>query len=116
GDVMHSYDPGRHVWRYDVGGFAWDNSELSTDLWLWYSFLRTGRADIFRMAEAMCRHTGEVDVYHLGKFKGLGTRHGVQHWGDSSKQTRISSALFRRPFFYLTGDARTGDLMHDQVT
>ena len=27
----------RHVWRYDVGGFAWDNSELGTDLWLWYT-------------------------------------------------------------------------------
>jgi hypothetical protein len=35
GDVMHSYDFDRHVWKYDVGGFAWDNSELSTDLWLW---------------------------------------------------------------------------------
>src|SRR3954465_7357678 len=22
GDVMHAYDPGRHVWRYDIGGFA----------------------------------------------------------------------------------------------
>ena len=83
GDVMHTYDADRHVWRYDVGGFAWDNSELSTDLWLWYSFLRTGRADIFRMAEAMMRHTGEVDVYHFGRFAGLGTRYGVVHWGDS---------------------------------
>ena len=36
GDVMHTYDSDRHVWRYDVGGFAWDNSELSTDLWLWH--------------------------------------------------------------------------------
>src|SRR5690606_14471313 len=53
GDVMHSYDRDRHVWRYDVGGFAWDNSELSTDLWLWYYFLRSGRHDVFRMAEAM---------------------------------------------------------------
>ncbi|WP_241089366.1 hypothetical protein, partial [Pseudomonas viridiflava] len=24
GDVMHTYDEQRHVWRYDVGGFAWD--------------------------------------------------------------------------------------------
>ena len=24
------------TWRYDVGGYAWDNSELSPDLWLWY--------------------------------------------------------------------------------
>ena len=77
-------------WRYDVGGYAWDNSELSPDLWLWYAFLRSGRADIFRFAEAMTRHTGEVDVYHLGKWAGLGTRHGVQHWADSAKQQRIS--------------------------
>ena len=27
-DVMHAYDPVRHTWRYDIGGFAWDNTEL----------------------------------------------------------------------------------------
>lgn len=113
GDVMHSYDVDRHVWRYDIGGFAWDNSELSSDLWLWTSFLRTGRADVFRMAEAMTRHTSEVDVYHLGRFVGLGTRHGVQHWGDSSKQPRIPNALFKRIYYYFTADERTGDLMRE---
>lgn len=111
GDVMHTYDADRHVWRYDIGGFAWDNSELSPDLWLWHTVLRSGNARIFRLAEAMTRHTGEVDVYHLGRFAGLGTRHGVQHWSDSSKQPRISNALYRRVFYYLTGDERTGDLM-----
>ena len=111
GDVMHSYDVDRHVWRYDIGGFAWDNSELSPDLWLWYSFLRSGRGDVFRMAEAMTRHTGEVDVYHLGRFRGLGTRHAVQHWGDSSKQPRVSNAAYRRIYYYLTADERVGDLM-----
>jgi hypothetical protein len=116
GDVRHTYDEDRHVWRYDIGGFAWDNSELSTDLWLWYSFLRTGRADVFRMAEAMTRHTGEVDVYHAGPHKGLGTRHGVQHWGDSSKQTRISSAIYRRPYYFITSDERVGDLLKAQLT
>jgi hypothetical protein len=115
GDVMHTYDPDRHVWRYDVGGYAWDNSELSPDLWLWYHFLRSGRADIFRMAEAMTRHTGEVDVYHLGRFAGLGTRHGVQHWSCSAKQVRISTAIYRRIFYYLTADERTGDLMREII-
>ncbi|TCS16644.1 Tat pathway signal sequence domain protein [Caulobacter sp. BK020] len=115
GDVMHSYDVDRHVWRYDIGGFAWDNSELSTDLWLWLSYLRGGRADVFRMAEAMTRHTGEVDVYHLGPYRGLGTRHGVQHWGDSSKQPRVSNAIYRRIYYYLTADERVGDLMRDLV-
>jgi len=113
GDVMHTYDTDRHVWRYDVGGYAWDNSELSTDLWLWYAFLRSGRADIFRFAEAMTRHTGEVDVYHLGRFAGLGSRHNVQHWGCSAKQVRISTAAYRRFYYYLTADERVGDLMRE---
>ncbi|WP_245861464.1 Tat pathway signal sequence domain protein [Microbacterium aurantiacum] len=111
GDVMHAYDSDRHVWRYDVGGYAWDNSELSPDLWLWYSYLRSGRADIFRFAEAMTRHTGEVDVYHLGRWKGLGSRHNVQHWGCSAKQLRISTPAYRRFFHYLTADERVGDLL-----
>ncbi|HLL65325.1 MAG TPA: twin-arginine translocation signal domain-containing protein [Micromonosporaceae bacterium] len=115
GDIMHSYDPDRHEWRYDIGGFGWDNSELSPDLWLWYSYLRTGRADIFRFAEAMTRHTGEVDVYHLGRFTDLGTRHNVLHWGDSAKQLRISTAIYRRFFYFLTADERVGDLMHDLI-
>jgi hypothetical protein len=115
GDVMHSYDPVRHTWRYDVGGYAWANTELMPDLWLWYSFLRTGRADIFRMAEAMTRHTQEVDVHHTGRFAGLGSRHNVRHWGDSAKEVRISQALLKRFYYYITTDERTGDLM-DEVT
>ncbi|MGI5467249.1 Tat pathway signal sequence domain protein [Streptomyces sp. CA-132043] len=115
GDVMHSYDTARHQWRYDVGGYAWDNSELSPDLWLWYAYLRSGRPDIFRFAEAMTRHTGEVDVYHLGKWAGLGTRHGVQHYADSAKQQRIANTTYRRFYYFLTADERVGDLMHANV-
>ncbi|MDQ0676818.1 hypothetical protein QFZ30_000200 [Arthrobacter pascens] len=115
GDVMHTYDADRHVWRYDVGGYAWDNSELSPDLWLWYSYLRSGRADIFRFAEAMTRHTGEVDVYHSGPWRGLGSRHNVQHWGCSAKQLRISTPAYRRFYYYLTADERTGDLLSELV-
>ncbi|GAA1671022.1 Tat pathway signal sequence domain protein [Glycomyces endophyticus] len=111
GDVMHAYDADRHTWRYDVGGYAWDNSELSPDLWLWTSFLRTGRADAFRLAERMTRHTGDVDVYHAGPWQGLGTRHNVQHWGCSAKQVRISTPAYRRAHYFLTGDEHTRDLM-----
>jgi hypothetical protein len=115
GDVMHTYDTDRHVWRYDVGGYAWDNSELSPDLWLWYAYLRSGRADVFRFAEAMTRHTGEVDAYHLGQWAGLGSRHNVLHWGCSAKQHRISSPAYRRFYYFLTADERTGDLLTELV-
>lgn len=115
GDVMHTYDHERHEWRYDVGGYAWDNSELATDIWLWLQFVRSGRADVFRFAEAMCRHTGEVDVHHVGRFAPLGSRHNVLHWGCSAKQLRISTAINRRYYYFLTGDERVGDLMREQL-
>ncbi|WP_316774791.1 exo-rhamnogalacturonan lyase family protein [Streptomyces sasae] len=115
GDFMHTYDTVRHQWRYDVGGYAWDNSELSPDLWLWYAYLRSGRSDIFRFAEALTRHTGEVDVYHIGQWAGLGTRHGVQHFADSAKQQRISNTTYRRFYYFLTADERVGDLMAANV-
>ncbi|WP_181405113.1 Tat pathway signal sequence domain protein [Aestuariibacter sp. GS-14] len=115
GDVMHTYDTDRHVWRYDIGGYAWDNSELSPDLWLWYSFLRTGDPTTFHLAENMTRHNRDVDIYHAGKFKGLGTRHNVQHWGCSAKQMRISTAAYRRFHYYITGDDRTGDVLNEVI-
>ncbi|KAJ4127996.1 hypothetical protein NW768_008280 [Fusarium equiseti] len=114
GDFMHTYDPDRHEWRYDIGGYAWDNSELSPDLFFWQYFLRTGREDIYRFAEALTRHTGEVDVYHIGNWKGLGTRHGVQHFSDSAKQARISQPQYRKYFYYLSGgDERIGELFEE---
>jgi len=115
GDVIHTYDPTRHEWRYDIGGQAWANTELMPNLWLWYTFLRSGRPDVFRMAEAMTRQTQEVDVYHQGPLMGLGSRHNVRHWGDGAKEVRISQSLLKRPYYYLTTDERTGDLMTDEI-
>ncbi len=115
GDIMHAYDAVRHEWRYDVGGFAWDNTELGTNMWLWYSFLRTGRADVFKMAEAMTKHTADVDVHHIGPFKGLGSRHNVRHWGCSAKQVRVSQAGLHRIYYYLTADDRIGDVMDEGI-
>lgn len=111
GDFMHTYDAVRHEWKYDVGGYAWDNTELASNMWLWYSFLRTGRADLWKMAMAMSRHTAECDVYHIGPYAGLGSRHNVSHWGCGAKEARISQAAWNRFAYYLTTDERFGDLM-----
>jgi hypothetical protein len=114
GDVMHAYDASRDEWRYDVGGFAWDNTELGTPAMLWYQFLRTGDLAVWRMAEAMTRHCSEVDTYHIGLFAPLGSRHNVTHWGCGAKEARISQAAFNRFYYYLTTDERTGDIMREQ--
>ena len=113
GDVMHAYDTFRDEWRYDVGGYAWDNTELGTPAMFWYQFLRTGNPKVFRMAEAMTRHCGEVDTYHFGPHAGLGSRHNVTHWGCGAKEARISEAWWNRFYYYLTADERTGDIMHE---
>lgn len=111
GDVMHAYDHTRHDWMYDVGGYAWDNTELASPMWLWYNFLRNGDARSWTMAKAMSRHNGDVDVYHIGPNAGLGTRHNVSHWGCGAKEGRISQAAWNRFLYYLTADDRAGDLM-----
>ena len=114
GDVMHTYDAFRHCWKYDMGGYAWQNTELVPTLWLWYAFMRSGREDIFTVAEAMSRHASEVDIYHFGDLKGLGSRHNVVHWGDSCKEPRVAMAGHHRALYYLNGgDYRLGDVFDD---
>jgi hypothetical protein len=98
-----------------VGGYAWDNTELASPVWLWMMFLRSGRRDIWRMAEAMTRHNSEVDTYHIGPFAPLGSRHNVSHWGCGAKEARISQSAFLRYYYYLTADERLGELMHAQT-
>ncbi|MBQ3705990.1 MAG: hypothetical protein II888_05995 [Clostridia bacterium] len=115
GDFMHTYQAERHQWRYDVGGYAWDNTELAPTYWLWLQALRTGKESVYSMAEALSRHAADVDMYHRGKLKGLGSRHNVRHWGCSCKEPRVSMAGHHRPLFYLAGDRRIGDCMEDAL-
>ena len=116
GDFIHSYNNAGHVWYYDYGGHAWDNTELGAPLWVWMSFLRSGRADLFRLAEVYTRNTSETNVYHIGPMAGLGSRHNVVKWGDGAKEARVSQAAHWRPYYYLTTDERTGDIMREQLT
>ncbi|WP_426227688.1 hypothetical protein [Pseudarthrobacter sp. DSP2-3-2b1] len=113
GDFMHSYDQYRHQWRYDLGGFAWANNELAPNMWLWQSFLRTGDARAFRLAEAMTWHSAEVDRHHFGEYSQLGSRHNVVHWGCGCKEVRISMAGLHRYYYFLTGDERIGELLSE---
>ncbi|WP_017975045.1 hypothetical protein [Actinopolyspora halophila] len=115
GDVMHTYDSDRHEWRYDMGGYAWDNGELGTDAMLWYVFLRSGDPTAFRMARAMTQHLSEVDTHHSGRFAGLGARHNVSHWGGGAKEARVSESFTKRFCYYLTADETLGDLMRSSL-
>lgn len=86
--------------------FAWLNNEPAVDYMLWLHFIRTGNRKYFLAAEAMSRHTMDVDNIHwptdpdyIGDsnsatnywehqarpsgatpYLGIGRRHANQHW------------------------------------
>lgn len=97
GDVMVNFDGGD--WS------QWGHNEPAQDLILWLHFLRTGDARVFDAAQAMSRHTMDVDNTHWpddpdyegdsnypldywktldeppgSKYRGIGRRHSRQHW------------------------------------
>jgi hypothetical protein len=97
GDVMLSFD-GRS-WK------DWGNNEPAQDFLLWLQFVRTGDARLFDAAQALSRHSMDVDNTHWpgdpeyrgdsnspldywraaagppgSKWRGIGRRHSAQHW------------------------------------
>ncbi|MEI7435686.1 MAG: hypothetical protein WCL16_02635 [bacterium] len=115
GDVMQSYYGDRGQWAFDDGGHAWINSESLPDLGFWLMAFRYGRADWMEGAIAMSRHNRDVDMYHRGNFKGVGSRHNVNHWGCKDKEWRVSMPLVKRFHDYMTGDPWTREVILETV-
>lgn len=97
GDVMVNYDG--NAWS------QWAHNEPAQDFQLWLQFMRTGDARYFEAAQALSRHTMDVDNTHWpddpkydgdsnypldywktlrqppgAKYRGIGRRHSAQHW------------------------------------
>ncbi|MER3318304.1 MAG: hypothetical protein RIB79_08425 [Allomuricauda sp.] len=83
----------------------WTNNEPTVDFMLWTNFMRTGNPKYFKLAQAMSRHTMDVDNIHWPKkrtyygeindaidfwdyedepestpYLGIGRRHANEHW------------------------------------
>ncbi|MDF0709020.1 hypothetical protein [Flagellimonas okinawensis] len=83
----------------------WTNNEPTVDFMLWTNFMRTGDPEYFKLAQAMSRHTMDVDNIHWPKkrtyygevndaidfwnyedepestpYLGIGRRHANEHW------------------------------------
>ena len=115
GDMMQTYYGDRRQWAFDDGGHGWVNTESMPDLGLWLMALRYGRPDWLEGAIAMTRHNRDVDMYHRGNFKGVGSRHNVNHWGCKDKEWRISMPFVKRFHDYMTGDPWTREVILETV-
>jgi hypothetical protein len=102
-------------WAMDAGRWGWINNEALVDMAFWLQFLRTGRRDYFRAAEACSRHVMEVDLINSTQYttgqnvKMRGHRHNVNHWGDGYVGARVNACTGFKLHYFLTGDLRTRD-------
>jgi len=96
-----------------LGRARLDNTELGASLWLWESFLRTGRADLFRLAEAHAAIRAKpTSITWADGRPGLPPQFGSM--GRRRERKRASArAAHWRAFYYLTTDERIGDIMHE---
>ncbi len=109
GDVMHSFNPVKDLWRFDEGGYAWLNNEGSMSEAQWVAYLATGSERTYRFAEAMTRHVQDVDMFQIGDLAGRGMRHNVNHWGGTNRERRMTIAQNKRIYHFLSGDEHTRD-------
>ncbi|MEO5763591.1 MAG: hypothetical protein ABIR28_14915 [Vicinamibacteria bacterium] len=127
GDGKLNFDPKTGTW--DI----WGDNEPAQDLQLWMQFMRTGETRFLRAAQALSRHSMDIDNIHWPKpavyrgdtntssdywkisdqkqgspYVGLGRRHGAQHWLKTlSAHVWVAGWLAD---YYLTGDHRGLDM------
>lgn len=101
---MFNYGDGK-TYYFNGKWVQWTNNEPTVDFMLWTNFMRTGDPQYFNLAQAMSRHTMDVDNIHWPKkrtyygeindaidfwnyedepkstpYLGIGRRHANEHW------------------------------------
>ena len=126
---MFDYGDGK-TYYYKGQWYQWTNNEPTVDFMLWTNFMRTGNPKYYTMAQAMSRHTMDVDNIHWPKkrrylgeindaidfwnyqdepestpYLGIGRRHANEHW-----YSLLSAHVWIQGWiasYYLTGDNRS---------
>jgi len=126
---MFDYGDQKNIFFKDQW-IRWENNEPAIDFMYWMQFMRTGDPVYYRAAEAMSRHTMDVDNVHWPKdpeyygdtndaidfweidnatstaskaspYLGIGRRHASQHWS-----ALLSAHVWNQGWiasYYLTG-------------
>lgn len=125
---MFNYGDGKSYF-FNGRWVQWTNNEPTVDFMLWTNFMRTGDPKYFNLAQAMSRHTMDVDNIHWPKkrtyygeindaidfwdyedepestpYLGIGRRHANEHW-----YALLSAHVWIQGWiadYYLSGDHR----------
>ena len=115
GDVRATWDEAEDDWKHQ-GRWGWCNSEWDPRHAVWIQYQRTADPQYFALAEAMTRHSMDVDTCHWHPFRpymvGGCYRHGVDHFSDEpcASHTFIDNWI---DYYYLTGDGRTLEVLRE---
>ena len=115
GDALVAWEEASQDWRFQ-GRWGWCNSEWDPRHAVWIQYARTGDPALFELAEAMTRHSTDVDTCHWHPvrpyFVGGCYRHSVDHFGDepTASHTFLDNWI---DHYYLTGDLRTLEVLHE---
>ncbi|MDH3708964.1 MAG: hypothetical protein OER04_03690 [Cyclobacteriaceae bacterium] len=87
GDQMRFY--GKKEW------YGWANNEPAMDYMLWMQFMRTGNRKYYLAAEAMSKHTMDVDNIHWPKAQKYygDTNDALDYWENQAKQSQATPYL-----------------------
>lgn len=115
GDVRATWDEAEDDWK-SRGRWGWCNSEWDPRHAVWIQYQRTADPRYFALAEAMTRHSMDVDTCHWHPFRpyvvGGCYRHGVDHFSDEpcASHTFIDNWI---DHYFLTGDGRTLEVLRE---
>jgi len=116
------------VWS-EEGRYGWSGNSGEPSNQLWVQFMRHPEQAVFLDAEALAKHTLDVQMVHYGDANSLGTdissgrnqefsvgslhRHGKQAWSGYAKLPEYSHVAGVETYYYLTGDMRAKETLFE---
>ncbi len=130
GDIRGRFDGGdaSFTW-WELGRYGWSGNSGEPSNQLWTQFLRAPSQQVYLDAEALARHTLDVQTVHFGNAASLGAadwgghnrefavgslhRHGRQAWSGYAGLPEYSHLSGVETYYYLTGDGRAREVMFE---
>lgn len=114
---------------HELGRYGWSGNSGEPSNQLWVQFLRKPSQQLFLDAEALARHTQDVQMVHYGDASGSGAgdwsgrnrefvvgslhRHGRQAFSGYAGLPEYSHISGVETYYYLTGDGRAREALYE---
>ena len=130
GDIRGRFDGGdaSFTW-WELGRYGWSGNSGEPSNQLWTQFLRAPSPQLYVDAEALARHTLDIQTVHFGNAASVGAadwsghnrefavgslhRHGRQAWSGYAGLPEYSHLAGVETYYYLTGDERAREVLYE---